>query len=175
MTTELPPAIAPAKGPMPRVWKTVLVVSLALNLLIGGAAVARFFTHEPHERFIGASYAQLVPRRFFADLGKERRGELLGILRQYRQDFTDGRTAAKRASVKLADALEASPYDAEKVTAAIQDYAATGHHLVDRGTAAAVDFLGRLTEQERHMMALRLRQRAGLPDDEGSAGGPGGG
>lgn len=173
--SEMPaPSGTPAVRAMPRVWKTLLIASLALNLLIGGAAAARFLTHEPRERFIGASYAQLIPRRFLGDLDKARRAELLGVLQSYRTDFRDGRKAAKIASTKLADALEKDPFVQAAVDAAIQDYAGTGNKLVARGAEAALDFVSRLTPDERRKMAERLRQRAGLPDDDGSGDSHGG-
>ena len=162
---------------MPRVWKTILLASLALNLLIGGAIATRFFMHGPQERLVGASYAQLVPRRFLMDLTKERRGELLGVLRVYRPDFREGHKAARLASGRLADALQQEPYDPAAAAAVIDAYATNGISLVQRGAAAAKDFISKLSPEERRLMAERLRQRAGLNDDDdgGSGQGPGGG
>lgn len=175
MSDSTTPTPTPTVTAMPRVWKTLLVASLALNLLIGGAVATRVVTHGPPERFMGASYAQLVPRRFLADLDKERRGELLKMLRTYRPDFHNGKMAARLASVKLADALLTDPYDVAAVTAAIDEYAAAGHTLVGRGGDAAKEFIARLTPEERRKMAARLRQRAGVADrDDDSGQGPGG-
>lgn len=144
-------------------WISVLLVaSLALNAFVLAAGAARLMFPPPPERFVGATYAQLVPRRFLSDLDRERRLELLAVLRKYRGDFAEGRLAARKFSAELADALEAEPYDVQKVAAAIQAYADTGNTLVSHGQRAASDFVSMLTPRERVMMAKRLRQRARL-------------
>lgn len=161
MSTE-----APAPRPRRRLWTIVLVLSLALNLLVGGAIAARFFFPPPPERFIGASYAQLVPRKFLAGLDRARRGELLAVLRQYRDEFHDGRLAARMLSAELATALDTEPYDEEKVKQAVQAYAKTGNELVAHGANAALDFIAKLTPEERKSMAARLRERAGVENKD---------
>lgn len=140
----------------------LLVASLALNVFVLAAGAARLMFPPPRERFVGATYAQLVPRRFLSDLDRERRLELLAVLRKYRDDFAEGRLAARKFSAELADALEAEPYDVQKVAAAIQAYADTGNKLVSHGQRATMDFVSMLTPKERVMMAERLRQRARL-------------
>jgi uncharacterized membrane protein len=155
-----------------RWWSILLIASLAINLLIGGAVATRFFFRPPPERFVGASYAQLVPRRFLGDLDRARRLELLSVLKQYRKDFSDNRKAAMLASAQLADALEAVPYDQKKVDVAVQGYSATGNQMVASGATAALDFISRLSPDERKMMAQRLRERARVDDRRGSGSGP---
>jgi hypothetical protein len=155
-----------------RWWSALLIGSLAINLLIGGAISARFFFPPPPERFVGATYAQLVPRRFLGDLDRPRRLELLAVLRQYRKDFTDSRKAAMLMSASLADALDADPYDPAKADAAVKAYAATGNELVAHGATAALDFIAHLSPDERKMMAKRLRERARVDGHHGSGGGP---
>ena len=159
MTAEQPAA---SPNPKRRVtWTSALLIaSLALNVFVLGAGAARFFFPPPPERFVGATYAQLVPRRFLADLDRQRRKELLAILRKYTTDFRDSRLAARQFSAALADAMETEPYDQQKVAAAIQAYAETGNQLVSHGQKAAMDFISVLTAEERKMMAVRLRERA---------------
>jgi uncharacterized membrane protein len=123
------------------------------------AGAARFFFPPPPERYVGATYAQLVPRRFLADLDRERRKELLAVLRKYTRDFRDSRLDARKHSAHLADALEVEPYDPQQVAKAIQDYADTGNKLVSHGQKATLEFVALLSPQERKMMATRLRQR----------------
>lgn len=143
-------------------WSVLLVVSLALNVFVIGAAAARLMFPPPPERFVGATYAQIVPRRFLSDLDRDRRHELLALLRQYRDDFSEGRLAARQITVALADALETEPYDAKKAEAAIGLYAETGNKLVSHGQRAALQFISVLTPEERKLMALHLRNRARL-------------
>lgn len=141
-------------------WTSALLVgSLALNVFVLSAGAARFFFPPPPERFVGATYAQLVPRRFLADLDGQRRKELLAVLRKYARDFRDSRLDARKFSAQLADALENEPYDQRLVAAAIDAYAGSGNQLVSHGRDAAMDFVSKLTPGERKLMAVHLRQR----------------
>ena len=140
MTLEQPQAPLP-----PKRWfnwtSAVLIASLALNVFVLSAGAARFFFPPP------------------PDLDRERRKELLAVLRKYARDFRDSRLDARKHSARLADALEAEPYDQQLVAAAIQAYADTGNQLVSHGQKATLDFVAMLSPEERKMMATRLRQR----------------
>ncbi len=142
-------------------WKILLVISLALNLLFGGAAVARFFVHGPMERMAGASYLQLVPRKFFAELDRQRRDELVGVLKTYRDRFRDGQQNSRKLAEALADALAAAPYDEVRVRKAIDDFGSNGAGLIAVGSEAALDFIQRLSPEERTRLAQLIRERAG--------------
>ena len=140
-------------------WSLLLIASLALNMLVGGAVAARFFSPERVERMEGLSFAQLLPRRFFGDLTRARRKEMLEILKAYRDGFKDGRAEMQAATLVIANALEAEPYDAAKTETAVRSFGAIGGKLVADGADVAVDVLGRLTPEERKSLALRLRER----------------
>lgn len=142
--------------------KTFLVASLALNLLVIGAVAARMFVHEPPGRLSGISEVQLIPRKFFGDLGTGRREELMLILKRYRDEFRDGRDARKTLTVNLAAALEAEPYDEAKVKEAVLAFNQRSAGLVTRGGDAALEFIAKLTPGERRMLAGRIRER--VPD-----------
>jgi uncharacterized membrane protein len=149
--------------PPPRRWpwlKILLIASLALNLLAGGAVAARFFFHERIERMTGG-VTQIVPRRFFRDLTRERRKELMAVVRSYRGLFQDGRARLREAAAGLADALDAEPYDAAKTLAAINGIEQAGQGTLAQGSKLALDLIGRLTPEERKALAQRLRDRAG--------------
>lgn len=148
----------PARGS--RWWTALLVGSLAINLLIGGAVAARYFTSEKHERFAGASYTQLIPRGFFSEIPRERRQVLLDILKQYRKDFRNDRDAFEAAAGKLADALEVEPYDVEKVKLVINEFASQAGKLAARGGDAALEILAQLSPEERKTLAGAIRNRA---------------
>ena len=148
----------PAKSS--RWWSVLLVGSLAINLLIGGAVVTRFVMHDGPERFIGASYTQLIPRRFFAEIPRERRKVLLDILKQYRKDFREDRNASETAASKLADALLIEPYDVEKVKLVINEFAGQTGKLAARGGDAALDIIALLSAEERKLLADAIRDRA---------------
>ena len=60
----------------------LLVASLAVNLVIGAAAGMRYFYPDRLERWSGASFTQLLPRRFLSDLPEDRRREFLDDLEE---------------------------------------------------------------------------------------------
>ncbi len=141
-------------------WQALLIGSLALNLLIGGAVVTRMFVHGGPDRLMGVSYAQLIPRRFFVEMPRDRRKVLLDILKKYRDDFRSDRDASEQSAVKLADAIVAVPYDIEKVKAVVNEFASQNGKLAARGGDAALDILAVLTPQERQLLAAAIRDRA---------------
>ena len=141
-------------------WQALLIGSLALNLLIGGAVVTRMFVHGGPDRLMGVSYAQLIPRRFFVEMPRDRRKVLLDILKKYRDDFRSDRDASEQSAVKLADAIVAVPYDIEKVKAVVNEFASQNGKLAARGGDAALDILAVLTPEERQLLAAAIRDRA---------------
>ena len=148
----------PAQGS--RWWSALLIASLALNLFVGGAVATRILRHDGPERFVGASYTQLIPRRFFAEIDRERRRALLDILKQYRKDFRADREGTEAAAAKLADALLIEPYDVEKVKLVVNEFAGQTGKLAARGGDAALDMIALLTPEERKILAQAIRDRA---------------
>jgi uncharacterized membrane protein len=148
-----------------RWWSALLIASLALNLFIGGAIATRFFTHGGPQRFIGAGYTQLIPRGFFAEMPRDRRKVLLDILRQYRKDFRAEREGTESVAAKLADALVSEPYDVEKVKLVVSEFAGQSGKLAVRGGDAALDIIGRLSPEERKILAEAIRDRASRSKD----------
>ena len=140
-------------------WQILLIVSLAINLLIAGAVVARMVTHGGPDRIMGASYAQLIPRRFFAEMPRDRRKVLQDILKKYRDDFKGERDASEQVAVKLADAI-GEPYDVEKVKLVISEFTAQNGKLAAKGGDAALEILAVLTPEERRLLASSIRERA---------------
>lgn len=150
---------APQK-PRSRWWSILLVASLALNLLFAGAIAARWFTQERVERLTGGSYTQLLPRRFLADLPRERRQDILAMLGAHRKAFRDGRTELRNAAVAIAAALEAEPYNADAAAKALDDFNAVASGLVTKGSDVARQVLATLSPEERKKLAQRIRERA---------------
>lgn len=150
-------------SPMPRRpvnWmKWGLIASLAVNLLFVGAGVARFLVVGPPERVSRSTQMQLIPRHFFGELDRPRRAELLGVFRSFDKDFRAGRRGARLEIATLAAALEAEPYDASKVQAAVEAFAAQSEALVGTGNKAALQLIEKLKPEERKLLATELRQR----------------
>ena len=174
MTDDVSASAPPATPTRGVSWlKIVLVLSLSLNLLFIGAAAARFFVHHPPERITGISQMQLVPRRFFGELDRSRRLELLGVFKEFRGEFREGRKAARQQMVNLATVLEREPYDEAAVRAVVDAFSKTSSDLIGQGGHAALTFIGKLTPEERRLLAkhIRLRDEGGRPRDskDGSA------
>ena len=151
-------------------WLVVaLVASLAVNLLIAGAAAARWYVGAGPERYARLTQSQLIPRNFFRDLDRARRIELLGVLKAEDRQVREGRRAVKAQVIALADALEAEPYDPARVKSAVEGFTAKSEALFMTGSGAALAVIDQLTPEERTMMAQHLRNREdrgrGKPED----------
>lgn len=143
-----------------RWWTALLGASLMLNLLIGGMAIGRFAGGRNMERLAGVSYVQLVPRRFLQDLPRERRHELMEVLRQNRPELRSLREASEANSIKLADVLEKEPFALEDVSRTVRDFATGTESLAARGGDVVVQIVAKLTPSERKALALAIRERA---------------
>jgi uncharacterized membrane protein len=139
--------------------KIALIASLAINLLFGGAAVARFVAGDTPVRFAMLSQVQLVPRKFLGELDGERRRALLDVIRPYNKTFREGRRTVRAEIVGIAEALEAEPYDPARVTAAVNRFSAESVSLVTEGGRAALDMFAELDPSERRLLAKHLRLR----------------
>lgn len=162
MTIDDTPNPAPSAERRRFPWmKTLLVASLAVNLLFVGGAAARFFIAGPPERISGSNHMQLIPRKFFGELDRQRRMELLDVFKQHRGEFRDGRKRARVEMVALAAALEAEPYDPAAVTAVVDRFRAESATLMGRGGEVALAFIARLSPAERKLLANHIRMRDG--------------
>lgn len=152
---------APDPGSRPRWpwWRIVLVASLALNLLVGGAVASRFFMQERMQRFGGISNVQLIPRHFLGALPRERRSELLAVFRGSAGRIKAERQASRQAAMNLAGALETEPYDEAKVRAVAEEFGAAGNRVIAQGIAAAMEVIAKLTPEERKLLAEHIRKR----------------
>ncbi len=156
MSESAPDPVAPSRW---RWWTILLVVSLALNLLVGGAVVSSFFMHERMQRFGGISNVQLIPRHFLGALPRERRTELLAVFRGHATRIKAERQASREAAINLAGALVAEPYDEAKVRAVAEEFGATGNRVIAQGIEAAMEMIGKLTLEERKLLAEHIRKR----------------
>jgi uncharacterized membrane protein len=143
-----------------RWWSLLLLASLMANLLAAGVIVGHRFGLGGNERFMVSSAAQVVPRKFFAQLPAERRRELLGLIRQNMRDLRGHRDGSAPAVLALATKLEAEPFDAASFQQAMQDYATGADSLPVRSAAVVNELVARLTPEERKMLAQTIRDRA---------------
>jgi hypothetical protein len=155
-TTAAPP---PAK----RRWTwldILLVVSLALNLFVIGAVAADRLAGRAREQAFGPQLTQLMPRKFLRSLDGDRRREIIGLVRNHRLAIRAGREELKAKALAIANALSADPYDAQALTAAVDDFGTASTRMVDQGLDIAAEVLRDLTEGERLALAAAIRNRA---------------
>ena len=146
-----------------RWWTLLLGLSLMLNLLVGGVIVGGAFGPHRAERLAGASYVQLIPRNFFRSLSRERRDELMQIVKDNRDDLRGLRDAYESNSLKLADALEKDSFSIDDVRSTVTAFSTGTESLAARGGDVVVKIVSQLTPEERKQLAQSIRQR----DDKG--------
>ena len=146
-------------------WKSVLLVaSLAFNLVIIGMVASHgFMDKRGPGRIQATSWSQLLPRGFFMQLDSDRRRLLLQDLKVHNTNFRKGRGELRNHAAAVADALEAEPYEAARVQAAITQFGDEGKRLMDEGSGIALGVIAKLSAEERQILAGEIRQRAGGP------------
>ena len=137
----------------------LLVASVAVNLMIVGAAVSGQVWPDHDGRKSSHRSADLMPRSFFRALDEERREKLVEVFRARKTEWRAERRALSDAAAALADALEREPFEAPQARSAIADHTARSHQLVDLGAAVAADLVEALTPEERRALAQAIRQR----------------
>ena len=143
-----------------RWWTLLLGASLMFNLLVGGLAIGhRFRGDGMGERLMGASFVQLVPRKFFFELPRERRRELLKVVRDESHDFRRLRTGSSETAMRLADVLESPAYSAADMQAAVNAFSVGTESLAARSGTVASKLIGMLTPEERKLLAISIRER----------------
>lgn len=146
-------------------WKSVLLVtSLAANLLVAGMVVSHSVVDRRGPgRIQATSWSQLLPRGFFMQLEDDRRKTLLKDLKVHHGQFREGRSQLRARATAVADALEAEPYDATRLTTAITQFGDEGKRLMDEGSEVALGIITKLSAAERKILANEIRRRAGGP------------
>lgn len=141
-------------------WRTLLFLSVALNLLVAGAVVGAVGAGVRIER--SAEAAQLpAPRMFIAALPQPTRAKMRAALAQTWDQTRDLRQQAMQARRDAYAAAAMEPYDAVRVRAAFARVRAA-----DAATLAAfhdnvVAVFATLTPAERHQALDALRDAAG--------------
>ncbi len=159
MTTADSGPSAPASSRSRRWLVPLLVASLAVNLVIVGAALSgRFWPHHGEHGGLNRS-ADLMPRGFFAELDRQRRDELATLFRSRKLEFRQHRGALREAASAFAEALEREPFDAQPARSAIAEHTAKSHQLIDLAATVAGELAEVLTPEERRALAAAIGQR----------------
>jgi Heavy-metal resistance len=165
MTDSRPDTTTPSRASwlpqlQSRWWTLLLVLSLMLNLLVVGLAIGIGLGGGPVDRIMGSSYIQLVPRNFLRELPRERRHELMAIVRERSKALRELRNNTHIAPLKLADALEKPGATDADIKAAIDAFTTGSESLAAGGGAVVVEIVAKLTPEERKMLAAAIRERA---------------
>jgi uncharacterized membrane protein len=152
------PPFAGDSGKSQLFWRVLLLVSLMFNLLVAGVLIGHFRDHGQMRRPGGPAYAQFLPRRFFAELDKNRRHELVETLRSHRQDFKKLRSQSADNAQKLAVELEQENYDPARVNALIEAFTTGPDSIAAGGGKVLKDFYADLTPTERKLLAEAIHE-----------------
>ncbi|MFZ4601604.1 MAG: periplasmic heavy metal sensor [Caulobacterales bacterium] len=160
-------------------WRTIAVVSIGLNLVIAGAAIggyaagARF--EPPGARAEGGPRAERPIRTILKALPQERRGEMRREIARTFAQSGDLRKEARDARASLVETVQAEPYDAAAVKAALARMRAADSALSGRFHDAVADQLGRAAPDERRAVLRALVNRRAAPANGRAAPDPQGG
>ena len=141
-------------------WAVLLGVSLMANLLIGGAAIGVRMKGGGWQMGLMENRAQLLPRKFFAELPHERRRELMDMFKSKKEQFVQSREAADAVTLKFADLLEQPDFDQFKIKAVIDDFTSGATSFATQGESVILDIVAKQTPDERKNLAADIRERA---------------
>ena len=134
-----------------------------MNLFVLGAIAADRFSNKLRDQAFGPQITQLMPRKFLRSLDGDRRREIIGLVRNHRLAIREGREQLKAKALAIADALDADPFTAPGLAAAVEDFGTASNRMVDQGLDIAAEVLGDLTQGERVALAQAIRSRAAPP------------
>jgi uncharacterized membrane protein len=143
-------------------WRTLLFISLALNLLTIGAALGAWGAGVRLERSSGGAMVERLPgpRGFIAAMPPETRAEMRREVMQSWARSRELRRAAAEARREAFAAAAEEPYDAERVRAAFARVRAADQDAVGVFHDNVVEAFGRLTPEQRRAALQSLREAA---------------
>ena len=143
-------------------WRTLLFVSVALNLLVIGAVAGAWSAGVRLQREVGDAVVTRMPgpRAFLAALPPETR-EIMR--RELTDSWTESRQLRQAAQQARRDAFEAAatePYDAERVRAAFARLREADQRAIGVFHDNVIEALARLTPEQRREAMDALRRAA---------------
>jgi uncharacterized membrane protein len=143
--------------------KWLLIGSLALNLLVAGAAIGMFTKHRRTAAGADLNVVRLVAndhgvQKFFRTLGPDREAAFRPILDDRRQTLVPLRVAARAARRDAAASLAAEPFDAARFKSAMEGLQAAEAAANRSAVSLLTTALEKMTPEERaRFTAWRLR------------------
>ncbi len=141
------------------IWRLCLLASLMINLAIAGLMIGHIFGRQPMDRPGAANYNQFVPRKFFGDLGKDRRVELAEAFRNSRPDFEKMHAQTTVQAEQIAAALVDPNYDATKINTLIDSFTTGSESVAAKGGTLLKDFYAKLTAEERTLLSKEILEK----------------
>lgn len=141
-------------------WRICLLVSLMVNLVVLGLMLGHRYRHNPMDRMSAANYMQFVPPRFFADLPRERRQELVEAFRSNRPDFEKLRQQSLGNAEKVAAELVKPDFDAGHIASLIDSFTTGPDSVAAKGGSVLKDFYTKLSPDERTLLAKAITDNA---------------
>lgn len=151
MTPEQTPKAGGETPRMRRGLRVLLVVSVTLNLLIVGLAVGMALSGGP-----AAHHGSRFPAHVRALEHEDRRALGRAIRSAYREGRL-GKRSEKRYEARLADLLEATPFDRVAVAALQREMKAAEMARFDAARQIWLDRVATMSDAERAAYAERLR------------------
>lgn len=143
--------------------RTLLLISLALNVLIVGAAVGVFVSGARLHRGEGPPGIGPGPRAFMGALPREKRQDIRKQLADAWRDNKAERDEAAQARMALLSVLSAEKFDEAAVRAALARVRDADGRLVSKNQDAVIAVIRDLPPQERlAAIGAILRGRAGM-------------
>jgi uncharacterized membrane protein len=158
-------------------WRTLLFISVALNLLIVGAVTGAFVAGVRLQRQAGEAVVDRMPgpRAFLRAMPPDTRALMRRELADSWDQSRQARASALQARREAFEAVAAEPYDAERVRAAFERLREADQRAIGVFHDNIADAFGRLTPAERRQALDALRtaapaRRQGLaPQEDASA------
>lgn len=143
-------------------WRTLLLVSVAVNLLVVGAVAGAYGAGVRLERQAPGAVVDRMPgpRAFMGALPEAQRAQVRAELVASWGESRELRRAAVQARRDAFDAASAEPYDAERVRAAFARLRAADQAAIGVFHDNIVDAFGKMTPEERRGALEALRQAA---------------
>ncbi|MFZ2030184.1 MAG: periplasmic heavy metal sensor [Vitreimonas sp.] len=139
-------------------WRTLLFVSVAVNLLIAGTAIGAYTSGVRIERAAPATATRLPgPRAMMASLPQETRAK---VRDQLARTWTETRALRQQAAQARRDAFDAAatePFDAARVRTAFARVRSSDDAALAAFHNSMIDAFAQMSPEERRVAVLALR------------------
>lgn len=126
-------------------WAVLAVISLTLNLFLGGLVVGRFLRPDPPPRDMGPIALFRVSR----DLDPASREIIERVREQRREGISDAMHEAAEARMKAVDALCAEDFDEARAREAFEAFRKQSRRAHDEMHEALIDVAKAMTPEQR--------------------------